>query len=282
MSTHQPGRRFFRPADVTGLRRNQRRIQVQRVLVIGRALLVIGALTLVGVQLWRHTQSDARFAVKTIGVDGATHIPRATIDAITRQYAGLNLFKIDIARVQHDLGGLPWVKRIAIEKQIPDTLRIRIVERTPVAILRRGKSLRYIDEGAVELGDVTPSIGDSDLPIIGDSDGAELLRSVQLVKNLRDHDPNLYARISEVRPIAPKGFMFFDRQLGTFVYANGDDLTAKWQNLYAIVKAEQFPAGGIEYADLRFSDRIIVRPLKPIAVMTQQQPLSNPGTQITN
>ena len=58
--------------------------------------------------LWayRHTQSNARFAVRTIEIDGAVHTPRAALDLATQRYVGLNLFQIDIARVQRDLGGL--------------------------------------------------------------------------------------------------------------------------------------------------------------------------------
>ena len=56
----------------------------------------------------------------------------------------------------------------------------------------------------------------------------------------------------------------FDRELGAFVYANAGDISAKWRSLYAIVAAERLGPGAIEYADLRFADRIVVKPRKPI------------------
>src|SRR6266849_3122165 len=104
--------RFLRPPDIGRLRRNHRRVQAQRFLVMARNGIIVVALALAGVWAYRQTQSDARFAVKHIGVVGAVHTPRAQVDAITQRYVGLNLFKIDIARVQHDLGSLPWIARI--------------------------------------------------------------------------------------------------------------------------------------------------------------------------
>lgn len=249
--------RFLRPADVARLRRNQRRIQVQRLLVVARngglALFIVAA------AFWgyRQTQSDQRFSVRAIAVEGAVHTPKAALDTLTSRYVGLNLFQIDIARVQRDLGSLGWVQRIDIEKTLPDTLRIKITERVPVALARSGERLLYVDQGGLAFAELSPSVRNRDLPIISEAIGPELTRTVTLLRELQAKDPELYARVSEVWPIAPRGFAIFDRQLGAIVYANGDDIIAKWRNLYAILAAENNPE--IEYADLRFADRVVVK-----------------------
>jgi cell division septal protein FtsQ len=258
--------RFFRPADVGRIRRNQRRIQVQRLFAVALNALIVAGVALAGLALYRHTQSDARFAVKTIEVAGARYSPRAAVDAVTRRYVGLNLFRIDIARVQRDLGGVGWIRRIEIEKKLPDTLRIRVVERVPAAIALTAQGLQYADDDGVVFAEVSPGAGDSDLPLIAAGGGADLKRCLDLLRDLRVRDPQLFSRVSEVRPLPPDGFAIFDRELGAFVYANATDLTAKWRDLYAVTRAESFGRGDIEYADLRFSDRLIVRPVHPRAV----------------
>ena len=273
--------RFFRPADVARLRRNQRRIQLQRFASAAGKVIVTGGM-LAGLLLaYQHTQGDARFAVKAIEIAGATHTPRTAIDAITNQYVGANLFRIDIARLQADLRRLGWVKRIEAEKKLPDTLRIRIVEREPVALAATGDRMTYVDEDAVAFAELSPSVGDTDLPLITNASGAELARCVALVRELRMRDPQLYARISEVKPVAPNGFAFFDRDLGAFVYADESDLSAKWRDLYALARAEHLGMHDIEYADLRFAGRIVVKPVHAatLAPVAPQQPIS---PQITN
>ena len=273
--------RFLRPHDVGRVRRNQRRIQVQRVLAaLGHLLVVVTVLT-IAVWLYLRAQSDVRFALKAIEVGGAVHTPRAAIDQVTREFAGTNLFRLDITRLQRELGKLPWVSRVEIEKRLPGTLRIRIVERVPSALVRNGEHLLYVDEHGIAFAALSPQVGDRELPVIRDAEGAELARAVALVATLRAHDPEVYSRISEVRPIAPKGFALFDRDLGAEILASGDDLSAKWRGLYAIVRAEQFAPKSIAYADLRFSDRIVIKPLHPVTLRTAPVPAAVP-VQITN
>src|SRR5439155_89092 len=128
-----------------------------------------------------------------------------------------------------------WVSRIETEKKLPDTLRVRIVERTPVALVQTGDRLQYVDENGVPFAELSPAVGDQDLPIIsGAAPAPELARCVALLRALRARDPEVFARISEVRPVPPDGFALFDRQLGAVVYANAGDLSSKWRELNAI------------------------------------------------
>jgi len=260
--------RFLRPDDVGRIQRNQRRINVQRAVGIGRRVAL--AVVVIGIALWmvHRAQSDKRFAVKTIEVSGAAHTSRQALNAVTSAYAGANLFKIDIARVQSDLRALPWVSRIEIEKKLPDTLHIRVVERTPWALVQTRTGLRYADEDGVPFAPLSPEVGDPDLPVVVASNPADLRRCVQLVRDLRQRDPLLYSRISEVRPLAPNAFALFDRDLGTVIYADTNDLSEKWRTLYAIANAERYGRGAIEYADLRFSDRVVLKPVHPITSST--------------
>lgn len=253
--------RFLRPSDVARLRRNQRRVNAQRMLKFLRNFALVAAVAGGAVWAWQHTQSAPQFAVRTIQVDGVVHTPMAALNLATGRYKGLNLFQIDIDRVQADLGGLGWVSRIDIEKKLPDTLRIKITERKPVALVRTGDRLLYVDEHGVGFAELSPRAGNDDLPIITDAHGPELARTVSLLTSLREKDRELYTRVSEVWPIAPRGFALYDRDLGAVVYANADDLSAKYRNLYAILRSENNP--NIEYADLRFADRVIVKQVEP-------------------
>jgi cell division protein FtsQ len=273
--------RFLRPSDAGRMRRNQRRIQVQRLLGALGHVLVVGTVITIAVWLYLRAQSDTRFALKSIEVTGAVHTPRAAVDAVTQAYAGANLFRLDIARLQREVGRLPWVSRVEVEKKLPATLHINIIERSPVALLNDGGRLAYVDEHGVAFAGLSPSIGDSDLPVIRDARGSELARAVALVRDLRARDAEVYSRISEVRPVAPRGFALFDRELGAEVLANGDDLSAKWRDLYAVVRAERLGKGDVAYADLRFAGRIVVKPLRPILTAAAPAQPTAP-VQITN
>jgi cell division protein FtsQ len=273
--------RFLRPHDVSRVRRNQRRIQVQRILAAFGHVLVVATVVTIAAWLYLRAQSDARFALKTIDVGGAVHTSRAAIDQVTKEYAGTNLFRLDISRLQRELGKLPWVGRVEIEKKLPDTLRIRLVERVPIALVQSGDQLQYVDDHGVAFAPLSAAVGDRELPVIRDAAGAELARAVALVSEMRARDPQVFSRISEVRPVAPRGFALFDRELGAEVFANGDDLSSKWRDLYAIVQAERLGPRSIAYADLRFAGRVVIKPVHPITIATAPAQIAAP-VQITN
>lgn len=253
--------RFLRPDDVGRIQRNQRRINVQRAMAIARNVSLAAAL--IGIAIWAYhrSTSDIRFAVKNIEVSGATHTSREALNAVTAGFVGVNLFKIDIGRVQAQLRSLPWVSHIEIEKKLPDTLRIRVTERTPWALVQSGNSFRYADENGAAFAPLTPEAGDADLPLIVANNPDDVRRCVRLVRDLHDREPLLYSRISHVRALTPDAFAVFDRDLGTVIYTDETNLSSKWRTLYSIANAERFGRGAIEYADLRFADRIVLKPV---------------------
>ena len=273
--------RFFRPSDTDRVRRNYRSIQVGRLLAVLRTMVVLMVIAVAAMMLYRRMQSDARFAIRNVEIAGAQHTTRADIDALRARYAGKNLFHIDIDRLRHEVVALPWVSRVEIEKKLPDTLRILVVERVPVALAETDKGVAYVDERGAAFAELTPSVGDPDLPLITGATGADLERCVAVVRQLRAQDSGLYARVSEVRPLPPNGFEFFDRQLRTPIYANESDLPAKWRDFYAIAAAEQFVPGEIAYADLRFDGRVVVKPLRVMPAATTV-PHAVVPVQITN
>jgi cell division protein FtsQ len=258
MDSTQP--RFLRPIDVARIRRNQNKIHVQQVLRIARTVVLLFLAVVTALWIYRRTQSDLRFAVKSIEVAGIVHTPRAEIDRITARYVGTNLFRVDIAGIERDVRELSWINRIEIEKKLPDTLKIRVVERTPIALALMGSEIRYVDEYGVAFATLSPSVGNPDLPLISGAKGTELERCVTLLRDLGRTDPLVYSRISEVKPLPPDAFALFDRELGAFVYASGKDLSSKWRSLHAVARAEHLGPGSIAYADLRFNNRIVIKP----------------------
>ena len=273
--------RFFRPTDVENIRRNYRGMQMRSLLRGARHAAVIVAVLVLLIIAYRRTQSDARFAIRNIEVTGGVHTPRAAVDALAHRYVGTNLFRLDINRVRRDISALEWVNRVEIEKALPGTVRIRLVERTPAALIVRDGVLRYVDENGVAFAALSPVAGDNDLPLIVASTPADTARCVAFLRRLRTADVPVYGRVAEVRALAPHGFAMFDRELGATVYVEEEELSTKYRQLHAIVAAEHFRRGDLQYADLRFDNRIVVKPIHAVLGPSLAVPRAEP-TQITN
>lgn len=252
--------RFFRPSDPQATRRNHRRVQAHKVLAIATNVVVALVVAAIAFWLWQRTQSDTRFAIRSIDTVGANHTSVAAIDAVTKPYLGRNLFRLDIEELRRDLSALPWVSEVAIEKELPGRLTIHLTEREPVALVSAGGALRYADAKGVVFEELRPEFGNPGLPLVVAEAGPGVESCVAFLESLRTGSPELYARVSEVRPEEGGTFRVFDRELRAPVLVDPADAATKWASLCAIVAAEGYGPGTIEYADLRFADRVVVKP----------------------
>lgn len=251
--------RFFRPAELGTTPRNLRRLQARRLLVGLANLLFAVSLLLGGAWLWRKTQEDVRFAIRRVEITGVVHASRGAIEAIGNEYSGANLFRLDLESVRARLRTQPWVESVSVEKKLPDTLQIAIAERKPAAIVATAAGLRYVDRNGVVFAPLSPAVGDADLPLIAETGGADVRAAVAFLERLRRERPDLYARVSQIAATRSSGFAVWDRDLGSTVYV-GPEGAEKWTSVYQIARAEGWGPGAIEYADVRFRDRIVIKP----------------------
>jgi cell division septal protein FtsQ len=73
------------------------------------------------------------FAVQNIDIETDGILPKAQLRAHAGVKLGDNLLALDLSRIQRDLEYMPWVQTAAVERMRPHTLRIRVIEREPIA-----------------------------------------------------------------------------------------------------------------------------------------------------
>lgn len=257
---HGSSERFFRPIEIGPTPRNLRRLQAKRLLLIAMNVLMVSLLVLAGFWGWRKTQEDARFGIRQIEISGLHHAPRGEIDATAGRWAGANLFRLDLDAVGTELRAHPWVESVTVEKKLPATLHVEITERTPVALLVSDGPIRYVDRHGVVFADLSARIGNPDLPLVSAADQSGVAAAVELLGVIEAEHPELYSRVSEIEAIPGEGFAVWDRELRTMVRL-GPEGTSRWLALHALARADGWAPGTMEYADLRFRGRIVVKPL---------------------
>jgi hypothetical protein len=73
------------------------------------------------------------FAIQHIDIETDGVLPRAQLRACAGVKVGDNLLALDLGRIQRDLEYLPWIQNAAVERVRPHTIRIRVIEREPIA-----------------------------------------------------------------------------------------------------------------------------------------------------
>lgn len=137
--------------------------------------------------------ADAGFAVRHVRVSGTDRMDEREVYARALTQRTRAMPDVDIAALRAELMELPWVLDARVSRQLPDTLAIDIVERTPRAVLQKSDRLMLIDRSGVELVPVSPDDGKDMLRISGPGAAARLERLEALLAAAPALEPQVKA-----------------------------------------------------------------------------------------
>jgi POTRA domain, FtsQ-type len=109
------------------------------------------------VTLYLWGRSSSTFAVRHIVLTGERPAhARAVHRTLAAAFGGTNLFKVDDDRVRAALARYPYVRSVAVDRDFPGTLRVRLSEYSPAALLLSGGRWYVVaTEGRVLVADGT-------------------------------------------------------------------------------------------------------------------------------
>ncbi|MFT2751188.1 FtsQ-type POTRA domain-containing protein [Clavibacter sp. Sh2088] len=90
-------------------------------------------------------------ALRTVEVEGADRVSPSSIEAALSDQVGTPLPLVDLDRVGDELRAFPLIRSYSTESRPPSTLVIRIVERTPVAVIQSGAGFDLVDPAGVTI-----------------------------------------------------------------------------------------------------------------------------------
>ncbi len=202
------------------------------------------------------------FTVENVSVLGREREDRQTILAALGVKRGTPILGVDLAAAKARLEALPWIRSAEVERLLPDTLFVRLVERRPLALWQRqGKLSLVADDGAVLDGEKLDAYG-SLVVLVGDDApklGAALLAMLA-------SEPALYPHVAAaVRVGGRRWNLRLDS--GIDVDLPEDDPAAAWHRLAALDRDESLLERNVLAVDMRLPDRLVLRlpqePAKP-------------------
>ncbi len=125
------------------------------------------------------------FAVEKITIVGATTLDPAAIEAALGDQIGTPLALVDSSEIKAALIGFPLIETYALEARPPHDLTVRIVERTPVGVLRSDAGYTLVDAAGVALATTTDQpAGQPLLDIAGGTDSSAFESAGLVVRSL--------------------------------------------------------------------------------------------------
>ncbi|WP_423202726.1 cell division protein FtsQ/DivIB [Legionella nagasakiensis] len=98
-------------------------------------ILIICALLLSARLIYLFLADAQRFPINTVKIVATyQHITRKQLEDVLTNYLNTSFFSLPVRQLHADLNSLAWVKQVSIGRIWPDTLKITLTEKMPIAV----------------------------------------------------------------------------------------------------------------------------------------------------
>lgn len=205
--------------------------------------------------------------VRDIVIHGNYHLEEDDIEEMLDTVKGTSLLNLGFDEVDEALKRSPWIKKGSMRKQFPHTLMIRIEEAVPKALLRyQGHTYLVEQEGDVleeirgEVASFLPVI--SGVDPVGEKEG--LLENLKLVEALAEKNVLSSRESVEITLESSGPEMIIDGEKIKVGYGKYAEKLERWKEL----RPQMSKIGPASYIDLRFQDKVIVKPFRVVGKKT--------------
>ncbi|HYE85192.1 MAG TPA: FtsQ-type POTRA domain-containing protein [Vicinamibacterales bacterium] len=231
--------------------------------------VVVGYATYQGVTLIAASPS---LQIGHMVVRGHERLSTGEVLALVDGLRGENILGVSLDAWQQKLLSSPWVESATIRRVLPSTVEITVRERRPIGIGRLGTSLYLIDASGVIVDEYGPAYADIDLPVIdglaaSPQDGGSIIDVARA-----EFAARVIAALSARPEIARQISQLDVGDLhDAVVILDGDpamlrlgdtEFTARLQQYIDLAPTLRERLTEIDYVDLRFDERLYVRPAK--------------------
>lgn len=228
-------------------------------------LLLLVGLTVAGVYYSVHNSS--LFAVDQIVFLGNRHVSDRELAELMDLKKGDNLFGISSSRAVRYLESSPWVYRAELRKEFPRRLLVRISEAVPHALLKRKNDLFLLDANGTVLKKLKQA-QEPFLPVIVSEAPTkhklafkEALKLAGVIKDIGLAKVKKRIEISGIKNGPESLVINIDGLIVKLGEGQYKDKLTRLFELSGEISRRNIP---VEYVDLRFANRVIVKPVEEV------------------
>lgn len=232
------------------------------------------ALTLVvGYAAYRGVALIAAASSLQIGhmvVRGHERLSTGEVLSLVEGLRGQNILAVKLDDWQQKLLSSPWVESATIRRVLPSTVEIAVRERRPMGIGRLATAMYLIDAKGVIIDEYGPAYADIDLPIIdgiaaSPQDGGSMVEVTRAefagrVIGALAVRPEIARRVSQIDVSDLHDAVVILDGDAALLHLGDTEFAARLQQYIDLAPALRERLDGIDYVDLRFDERMYVRP----------------------
>jgi len=233
---------------------------------------LVAPLLLYGIYRGTNLVAKARvLQIDRIIVGGNDRLSRGEVLAVLDGLRGESLVWTDLGAWRRRLMVSPWVRDAALRRSLPSTVEVFISERQPIGIGRINGEMYLVDDHAVVIDQYGPQYADLDLPLVdgiaaspsGDGLMTDRLRgdlAARVIAAVKAR-PDIARRLSQVDVADLHNAAVILAGDPAVIYLGEDQFLPRLQSYLELASALRDRVQDIDYVDLRFDDRIYVRPV---------------------
>lgn len=195
-------------------------------------------------------------SLRTIRVEGVSRLSASEVIEQLQPLAGLPLARVSAADVARELSDVALIQSVDTRVELPDTLAVSIVERTPLGAVGTAGNFKVVDQAAVELW--TDTVRPTELPLIGVAADAEDRGFQAIVEALAVIPADVLRRIDRITATSADTVAFSLRDSDHQVLWGSSEFSAqKARALPAALQAAG--AAGSKLIDLSTPETVVIR-----------------------
>ncbi len=268
MSVQAPSDKRFRRAHVAPTRR--RRLWPPDWKVVVGCLAGLVLVSYAGYRGLSWVMGDDALVIQRITVEGNVRMSTGEVTSLLEGLHGQNMLTADLESWKDTLKASPWVSDVAFRRVFPGRIAVAVIERSPIGIGRLGDALFLVDRHGSLIDEYGPNYAELDLPILNGLDGgapadgprvddiraALAVKVVDAVSTRRD----LAARVSEIDVTDAHNAVLTLKDDPTLVRVGDEQFVHRLQTYLDLAPTLRERVPGADYADVRFDNRVYVRP----------------------
>jgi len=198
----------------------------------------------------------AGFRVNDITVSGRDRTPSEDILVALGVGRDAPILGVDLSDVKARLEEIPSVQTATVERRLPDTLRVSLIERRPIALWQHDSVFMMVDKDGHQFSGSVD--GFQNLPLIV-GEGAPIA-SAELFAMLAK-EPSLSSRVKAAIRVSNRrwNLRLDDAQHGLEARLPETDVPNALHQLAELEKNHSLTNKHVEMVDLRLSDRMVVK-----------------------
>ncbi|MDQ3070418.1 MAG: FtsQ-type POTRA domain-containing protein [Acidobacteriota bacterium] len=266
-----PADRRFRRAQVrpTGKRSWRTLVtwKAARMVVIG-AVVAIAGFKGVGAAL-----QMPQFQVRHITVRGAEKLSTGELEALVEGLRGDHILTADLDGYRQRLLQSPWVASASLRRVLPATIEVTVSERRPMGLARIDGRLFLIDPTGVVIEEHGAQHAQYDLPIVDGLDGdprdtgflidpSRAMLAARVI-DAASADQQIGPRLSEINVSDAHDAVVLLEGDRALLHVGESRFVERLRSYLTLAATLRDQLDDIDYVDLRFDERIYVRPRNP-------------------